>query len=151
MSISRRNWATNLEDVGFCLTGYSTAFAYSDHIALLKAFDGWQASKREGRERSFCWDNFLSGNTLQMMEDMRRQFMDLLSNIGFLDKSRGLQVWISLHVRSNTIRFFGYWIAVILAIWERKNVALGLEAILMIRLRVSFIENCTIVRPRNFW
>lgn len=64
----------------------------SDHIALVKAFDGFQAAKREGRERSYCWDNFLSSNTLQMMEDMRRQFQDLLSDIGFVDKSRGFQV-----------------------------------------------------------
>jgi ATP-dependent RNA helicase DHX36 len=64
----------------------------SDHIALLKAFEGWQAAKREGRERNYCWENFLSVSTLQMMEDMRRQFLDLLSDIGFIDKSRGPQV-----------------------------------------------------------
>jgi ATP-dependent RNA helicase DHX36 len=63
----------------------------SDHIALLKAFEGWQAAKREGRERNYCWENFLSVSTLQMMEDMRRQFLDLLSDIGFIDKSRGPQ------------------------------------------------------------
>lgn len=71
-------------------------FYGSDHIALVKAFDGFQAAKREGRERSYCWDNFLSSNTLQMMEDMRRQFQDLLSDIGFVDKSRGFQVCTSI-------------------------------------------------------
>lgn len=64
----------------------------SDHIAILKAYDAWQAAKRSGTERSFCWENFLSGSTLQMMEDMRRQFLDLISNIGFIDKSMGPQV-----------------------------------------------------------
>lgn len=68
----------------------------SDHIALLKAFESWQEAKRAGRERNFCWENYLSSNTLQMMEDMRRQFQDLLSDIGFLDKSRGPQVSIAL-------------------------------------------------------
>ncbi|XP_041024163.1 DExH-box ATP-dependent RNA helicase DExH1 isoform X1 [Juglans microcarpa x Juglans regia] len=61
----------------------------SDHIALLKAFEGWKDAKRNGKERAFCWDNFLSPVTLQMMEDMRMQFLDLLSDIGFVDKSRG--------------------------------------------------------------
>lgn len=64
----------------------------SDHIALLKAFESWQEAKRAGRERNFCWENYLSSNTLQMMDDMRRQFQDLLSDIGFFDKSKGPQV-----------------------------------------------------------
>ncbi|PON40001.1 RNA helicase, ATP-dependent DEAH box [Trema orientale] len=60
----------------------------SDHIALLKAFEGWKEAKRNGKERAFCWEYFLSPVTLQMMEDMRMQFLDLLSGIGFVDKSR---------------------------------------------------------------
>ncbi|XP_062112416.1 DExH-box ATP-dependent RNA helicase DExH1 isoform X2 [Humulus lupulus] len=61
----------------------------SDHIALLKAFEGWKEAKRNGNDRAFCWENFLSPVTLQMMEDMRMQFLDLLAGIGFVDKSRG--------------------------------------------------------------
>lgn len=63
--------------------------SYSDHIALLKAFEGWKEAKRTRTERSFCWENFLSPITLQMMDDMRKQFVDLLSDIGFVDKSKG--------------------------------------------------------------
>ncbi|KAI4364040.1 hypothetical protein MLD38_020183 [Melastoma candidum] len=61
----------------------------SDHIALLKAFEGWKDAKRAGKDKSYCWENFLSPPTLQMMDDMRMQFLDLLSDIGFVDKSRG--------------------------------------------------------------
>lgn len=64
----------------------------SDHIALLKAFEGWKEAKRNGNGKSFCWENFLSPVTLQMMEDMRMQFLDLLSDIGFVDKSKGPNV-----------------------------------------------------------
>ncbi|KAL3693342.1 hypothetical protein R1sor_006993 [Riccia sorocarpa] len=60
----------------------------SDHIALLQAYDAWQDAKRKGWERNFCWENYLSPPTLQMMEDMRRQFIDLISDIGFVDKNR---------------------------------------------------------------
>ncbi|GJM84780.1 hypothetical protein PR202_ga00485 [Eleusine coracana subsp. coracana] len=63
----------------------------SDHIALLKAFVAWKEAKRSGRERSFCWENFLSPMTLKMMDDMRNQFFDLLSDIGFVNKSRGVK------------------------------------------------------------
>ncbi|XP_027936035.1 DExH-box ATP-dependent RNA helicase DExH1 isoform X1 [Vigna unguiculata] len=61
----------------------------SDHIALLKAFEGWKDAKRSGNEKQFCWDNFLSPVTLRLIDDMRMQFLNLLSDIGFVDKSRG--------------------------------------------------------------
>ncbi|KAL6273302.1 hypothetical protein ACE6H2_023994 [Prunus campanulata] len=67
--------------------------SFSDHIALVKAFEGWKDAKHNGSGKTFCWDNFLSPVTLQMMEDMRIQFLDLLSNIGFLDKSRGAHAY----------------------------------------------------------
>ncbi|KAK1563118.1 hypothetical protein Q3G72_022613 [Acer saccharum] len=65
----------------------------SDHIALLKAFEGYKDAKRHGRERDFCWENFLSPVTLRTMEDMRNQFLDLLSDIGFVDKSKGASAY----------------------------------------------------------
>ncbi|XVE75856.1 hypothetical protein DITRI_Ditri12bG0125100 [Diplodiscus trichospermus] len=65
----------------------------SDHIALLKAFEGYKDAKRSRRERAFCWENFLSPVTLHMMEDTRMQFIDQLSDIGFVDKSRGASAY----------------------------------------------------------
>ncbi|KAL9253383.1 DExH-box ATP-dependent RNA helicase DExH1-like protein [Drosera capensis] len=56
----------------------------SDHIAVLNAFKGWKAAKRRGGDRPFCWQNYLSPMTLQMMDDMQKQFIDLLSDIGFV-------------------------------------------------------------------
>lgn len=66
----------------------------SDHIALVKAFEGWKDAKRNRDEKSFCWENFLSPVTMQMIEDMRNQFLDLLAGIGFVDKSQGVEVSI---------------------------------------------------------
>ncbi|KAL1566113.1 RNA helicase [Salvia divinorum] len=60
----------------------------SDHIALLKAYHAWTDAKRNRNEKSFCWDNFLSPVTMQMIEDMRYQFLDLLAGIGFVNKSQ---------------------------------------------------------------
>ncbi|XP_058070139.1 DExH-box ATP-dependent RNA helicase DExH1 isoform X2 [Magnolia sinica] len=65
----------------------------SDHIALLKAFEAWKDAKRNGQERAFCWENFLSPITLRMMDDMRNQFIDLLSDIGFVNKTRGAKAY----------------------------------------------------------
>lgn len=64
----------------------------SDHIALVKAYEGWKDAKRCGMDREFCWENFLSPITMQMIEDMRIQFLNLLSDIGFVDKSKGPNV-----------------------------------------------------------
>ena len=36
--------------------------------------------------QSFCWDNFLSQPTLELIHDMRSQFYDLLRDIGFVDR-----------------------------------------------------------------
>ena len=38
----------------------------SDHIALLRAFEGWERNKRRDNVRQYCWDHFLSHNTLEV-------------------------------------------------------------------------------------
>ena len=64
----------------------------SDHIALVKAFEGYKEAKCNRNERAFCWENFISPITLRMMEDMREQFLNLLSDIGFVEKCKGASV-----------------------------------------------------------
>ena len=59
--------------IEFCVTLYT--FLCSDHIALLKVFEGWKDANRNGKNPI----------TLQMIEDMRMQFVDLFS-ISFADK-----------------------------------------------------------------
>lgn len=61
--------------------------SYSDHICMLRAFEAWKLAKLGAREVQFCWQKFLSSSSLQMMENMRNQFLDLLTGIGFIDKS----------------------------------------------------------------
>ncbi|XP_003908583.2 putative ATP-dependent RNA helicase DHX57 isoform X1 [Papio anubis] len=61
------------------------AFANSDYLALLQAYKGWQLSTREGVRAgyNYCRQNFLSGRVLQEMASLKRQFTELLSDIGF--------------------------------------------------------------------
>ncbi|KAH9510374.1 ATP-dependent DNA/RNA helicase dhx36 [Bulinus truncatus] len=56
----------------------------SDHIMLMNAFKGWEESKRNGENRSYCWSNFLSENTLKMLLEMKKQLAQLLYSVGFL-------------------------------------------------------------------
>uniref|UniRef100_A0AAZ3SJV9 ATP-dependent DNA/RNA helicase DHX36 n=1 Tax=Oncorhynchus tshawytscha TaxID=74940 RepID=A0AAZ3SJV9_ONCTS len=57
----------------------------SDHLTIIYAFTGWEEAKRRGYkfEREFCWDNFLSANTLQMLHNMKGQFAEHLLGAGF--------------------------------------------------------------------
>jgi HrpA-like RNA helicase len=61
----------------------------SDHLTILNAFQEWKdLRKTEGNRavQSFIKDNFLGRLTLFQMEDLRKQFSNLLSSIGFLPK-----------------------------------------------------------------
>uniref|UniRef100_A0A4W5P9X5 ATP-dependent DNA/RNA helicase DHX36 n=1 Tax=Hucho hucho TaxID=62062 RepID=A0A4W5P9X5_9TELE len=58
----------------------------SDHLTIIYAFTGWEEAKQRGYkfEREFCWDNFLSANTLQMLHNMKGQFAEHLLGAGFI-------------------------------------------------------------------
>uniref|UniRef100_A0A667Z8V9 ATP-dependent DNA/RNA helicase DHX36 n=1 Tax=Myripristis murdjan TaxID=586833 RepID=A0A667Z8V9_9TELE len=58
----------------------------SDHLTIVNAFQGWEEAKRRGAryEREYCWDNFLSANTLQMLHNMKGQFAEHLMGAGFV-------------------------------------------------------------------
>lgn len=58
----------------------------SDHLTIVNAFEGWEDAKQRGAryEREYCWDNFLSANTLQMLQNMKGQFAEHLMHAGFV-------------------------------------------------------------------
>ncbi|XP_030579929.1 3'-5' RNA helicase YTHDC2 [Archocentrus centrarchus] len=62
--------------------------AFSDHMALLRAFQAWQKARSEGWERAFCEKNFLSQATMDMILGMRTQLLGQLRAIGFV-RARG--------------------------------------------------------------
>ncbi|XP_036436605.1 3'-5' RNA helicase YTHDC2 [Colossoma macropomum] len=64
------------------------ANAFSDHMALLRAFQAWQKARGDGWERSFCEKNFLSQATMEIIIGMRTQLLGQLRAIGFV-RARG--------------------------------------------------------------
>ncbi|XP_026171488.1 ATP-dependent DNA/RNA helicase DHX36 [Mastacembelus armatus] len=58
----------------------------SDHLTIINAFRGWEEAKQHGAryEKEYCWDNFLSANTLQMLHNMKGQFAEHLMHAGFV-------------------------------------------------------------------
>uniref|UniRef100_A0A3P8WMT8 YTH N6-methyladenosine RNA binding protein C2 n=1 Tax=Cynoglossus semilaevis TaxID=244447 RepID=A0A3P8WMT8_CYNSE len=66
-----------------CRKHFSSS-SFSDHMALLRAFQAWQRARRDGCERSFCERNFLSQATMEMIFDLRVQLLGQLRAIGFV-------------------------------------------------------------------
>ena len=56
----------------------------SDHMTLLRAFQGWQVAKTEGREGAFCRKFGTSASTLEMVTGMRSQLLGQLRAAGFV-------------------------------------------------------------------
>ncbi|XP_069856184.1 ATP-dependent DNA/RNA helicase DHX36 [Dipodomys merriami] len=58
----------------------------SDHLTVVNAFEGWEEARRRGfrYEKDYCWEYFLSSNTLQMLHDMKGQFAEHLLGAGFV-------------------------------------------------------------------
>ncbi|XP_043278621.1 3'-5' RNA helicase YTHDC2-like [Venturia canescens] len=58
--------------------------SYSDHMVVLRAFQGWQQARANGWERQFCEQNFISGPVMEMIVGMRTQLLGQLRASGFV-------------------------------------------------------------------
>ena len=58
---------------------------YSDHLALVRAFEGWKDAERRQASYEYCWRNFLSAQTLRAIDSLRKQFFFLLQDTGLVD------------------------------------------------------------------
>ncbi|XP_015112250.1 3'-5' RNA helicase YTHDC2 [Diachasma alloeum] len=62
--------------------------SYSDHMAVLRAFQLWQQARASGWERKFCEKNFISSAVMEMITGMRSQLLGQLRASGFV-RARG--------------------------------------------------------------
>lgn len=58
---------------------------YSDHLALVRAYEGWKDAEAQRAGNEYCWRNFLSSQTLRAIDSLRKQFFYLLKDIGLVD------------------------------------------------------------------
>ena len=54
-------------------------------MALVRAYEGWKDAEREGSAFEYCQRNFLSAQTLQAMNSLRKQFRFILEDDGSLN------------------------------------------------------------------
>lgn len=57
----------------------------SDHLALVRAYDGWKNADKEFAGYDYCWKNFLSVQSMKAIESLRREFYSLLKDTGLVD------------------------------------------------------------------
>ncbi|KAB2609480.1 ATP-dependent RNA helicase DHX36-like [Pyrus ussuriensis x Pyrus communis] len=62
-----------------------SAHENSDHLALIRAYDGWRSAERTQSGYEYCWRNFLSVQTLKAIDSLRKQFFFLLKDAGLVD------------------------------------------------------------------
>ncbi|GAV67332.1 dsrm domain-containing protein/DEAD domain-containing protein/Helicase_C domain-containing protein/HA2 domain-containing protein/OB_NTP_bind domain-containing protein [Cephalotus follicularis] len=67
---------------------------YSDHLALVRAYDGWKDAEKQQSGYEYCWKNFLSAQTLKAIDSLRKQFFYLLKDTGLIDyKMENCNTW----------------------------------------------------------
>ncbi|KAI8019032.1 hypothetical protein LOK49_LG04G00493 [Camellia lanceoleosa] len=47
---------------------------YSDHFALVRAYEGWKEVERDVAGYEYCWKNFLSAQSMKAIDTLRREF-----------------------------------------------------------------------------
>lgn len=57
----------------------------SDHLALVRAYQGWRDAEIQQSGYEYCWRNFLSMQTLRAIDSLRKQFFFLLKDTGLVD------------------------------------------------------------------
>ncbi|KAA0058112.1 DExH-box ATP-dependent RNA helicase DExH3 [Cucumis melo var. makuwa] len=57
----------------------------SDHLALVRAYQGWRDAEKQQSGYEYCWRNFLSMQTLRAIDSLRKQFFFLLKDSGLVD------------------------------------------------------------------
>ncbi|XP_028094162.1 DExH-box ATP-dependent RNA helicase DExH5, mitochondrial-like isoform X1 [Camellia sinensis] len=58
---------------------------YSDHLALVRAYEGWKDAERDLAGYEYCWKNFLSAQSMKAIDALRREFYSLLKDTGLVD------------------------------------------------------------------
>ncbi|KAI9120122.1 hypothetical protein K1719_008770 [Acacia pycnantha] len=60
---------------------------YSDHLTLVKAYEGWKDAEMDHAEYEYCWKNFLSAQSMKAIDALRHEFFSLLKDVGLVDSN----------------------------------------------------------------
>ncbi|KAM1608410.1 hypothetical protein EV1_020382 [Malus domestica] len=57
----------------------------SDHLALVRAYEGWKVAERDFAGYDYCWKNFLSAQSMKAIDSLRKEFLSLLRDTDLVD------------------------------------------------------------------
>ncbi|XP_015074293.1 DExH-box ATP-dependent RNA helicase DExH5, mitochondrial isoform X1 [Solanum pennellii] len=60
---------------------------FSDHLALVRAYEGWRDAERDLAGYEYCWKNFLSAQSMKAIDSLRKEFYSLLNDTGLVDSN----------------------------------------------------------------
>ncbi|KAG5133587.1 hypothetical protein JHK82_024775 [Glycine max] len=60
---------------------------YSDHLAIVRAYEGWKDAEKDLNGHEYCWKNFLSAQSMRVIDALRMEFLSLLKDIGLVDSN----------------------------------------------------------------
>ncbi|KAL3510671.1 hypothetical protein ACH5RR_030072 [Cinchona calisaya] len=60
---------------------------YSDHLALVRAYEGWKDAERDLAGYEYCSKNFLSAQSMKAIDSLRKEFYLLLKDTGLVDSN----------------------------------------------------------------
>ncbi|CAN0877048.1 DExH-box ATP-dependent RNA helicase DExH5, mitochondrial [Linum grandiflorum] len=66
---------------------------YSDHMALVRAFNGWKDAERNFAGYDYCWKNFLSVQSMKAIDSLRKEFYSLIRDTGLIDGNTNSNGW----------------------------------------------------------
>lgn len=58
---------------------------HSDHLALVRAYEGYKRAEEEAGVYDYCWKNFLSIQSMRAIDSLRKEFFSLLKDTGLID------------------------------------------------------------------
>ncbi|XP_073130069.1 DExH-box ATP-dependent RNA helicase DExH5, mitochondrial-like isoform X2 [Henckelia pumila] len=60
---------------------------FSDHLALVRAYEGWKVADRDLTAYEYCWNSFLSAQSMTAIDSLRKEFYNLLKDTGLVDSN----------------------------------------------------------------
>ncbi|XP_075483453.1 DExH-box ATP-dependent RNA helicase DExH5, mitochondrial isoform X3 [Primulina tabacum] len=63
------------------------SYDFSDHLALVRAYEGWKVADRDLAGYEYCWNNFLSAQSMSAIDSLRKEFYNLLKDTGLVDSN----------------------------------------------------------------
>ncbi|KAK9276788.1 hypothetical protein L1049_006324 [Liquidambar formosana] len=60
---------------------------HSDHLALVRAYEGWKDAEQDLAGYEYCWKNFLSAQSMKAIDSLRKEFFSLLKDTGLVDSN----------------------------------------------------------------